>query len=116
MNGKKTSVWVTAEFIGFHQWNNAPQEVSFLRNLHRHVFKVKAQVAVSHSDRDVEFFILQRDLKEVLSLLRAKLSMDSGMSCEMMAEGIITSLQERGYVVEQVEVSEDGENGAIVRI
>jgi hypothetical protein len=35
-------IQVRTSFVGVHQWKDAPDEVAFLRNLHRHVFKVSA--------------------------------------------------------------------------
>lgn len=103
-------VWTTWSFVGYHKWENAPKEVDFLKNLHRHLFKVKVFVEVSHNDRDVEFFILQKKLKAIC------LDFDKKMmgSCEMIAEDIKKTLIKEYLKNVQVEVSEDGESGAIV--
>ena len=110
-----SNIWITTEFPGKHQWLNAPEEVSFLRNLHRHLFKVRVEVKVKHSDRDVEFFILKGDVNRLLcNTLIPHLEKTPSMSCEMMGELIITELVKQKYKVQSVEVSEDAENGAIV--
>ena len=44
----KIFVVVKTEFEGFHSWEDAPDEVSFLRNLHRHIFHVTAKWKVNH--------------------------------------------------------------------
>lgn len=107
----KISVWVTDSFVGFHKWVDAPDEVYFLRNEHRHVFHVKVSVAVTHGDRDVEFFILKRDLGNHC----ARFADQSFLySCEQLASMLGELLQEDRYKVQWVEVSEDGENGARV--
>ena len=108
----KTEIYITTNFTGFHCWPAAPEEVSFLRDLHRHVFHVKVAVRVTHDDRDVEFFKLKKDADAVIKLLAVELETACRqMSCEMMAGFIARSLMS-GYNVSSVEVSEDGENGA----
>lgn len=103
----KTIVWVTHLFEGFHSWPDAPDDVSFLRNNHRHVFDVKLGVEVSHSDRDVEFFQLQR---KVAAYVDTNFKGEMGhLSCEMIAKKLLVK-----FDACFVEVSEDGENGAIV--
>lgn len=89
-------------------------EVSFLRSLHRHEFHVKAEISVKHSDRDVEFFILQKELDSVCKNLYASKLLE-GVSCEMMAMAISDALASLGYSPVSVDVSEDGENGAVFR-
>lgn len=107
----KISVWVTASFVGFHKWIDAPDEVAFLRNEHRHVFHVKVSVAVTHGDRDVEFFILKRDLSDHCAGFAGRSFL---YSCEQVAFILGELLQKDQYKVQWVEVSEDGENGARV--
>lgn len=107
-----TLVYVTTSFVGYHRWTEAPAEVTFLRYWHRHVFHVKLTVRVDHSDRDVEFFMLKRDVDAYL-----KTAFDGGrfaFSCEQIAEFIIAKMQSQRYEVHSCEVSEDGENGAVV--
>lgn len=103
----KTLVWITTEFVGFHRWVDAPDEVAFLRDWHRHIFKVKIAVKVTHSDRDVEFFIFKKQVKEFLDNKYQNRQFES--SCEMIAEHIA-----KHFNAFRVSVSEDGENGAIV--
>lgn len=107
-------VYITTNFVGFHQWPNAPIEVAFLRDLHRHVFGVKVCVLVNGSDREVEFFTLKQDVDKAIRLLNMDLEQNQSMSCEMMAEWLIEALTDCEYKVTSVEVNEDGENGAIL--
>lgn len=112
----KRYVWVTSEFEAFHKWDKAPEVVSFLRNLHRHVFKVKVVFLVSHADRDLEFFMVKKMLNSYLADFLVPLSRgEHGMSCEMFAERIFSYFRSNDYPVCEVVVSEDGENGAIVK-
>lgn len=60
-------IYINTSFVGFHRWDSAPEEVAFLRDLHRHIFNVKVTVEVSHNDRDVEFFLLKKDVDFCIS-------------------------------------------------
>jgi len=113
-NSPLTSVYVTTTFVAFHNWPGAPVKVEFLRHLHRHVFHVRVEVDVSHSDRDVEFFIF-KELVDGLCILHFHGNRLIGISCEMIASTLANMLAAEGYTMRSVEVSEDGENGAILR-
>lgn len=59
----KTVVFCTLQIDGTHYWKDCPiEEVSFLRNNHRHMFHIKAYKEVFHDDRDVEFIWLKRKM------------------------------------------------------
>ncbi len=103
----KTIVWVQTQFEGFHRWKDAPRAVSFLRNFHRHIFKVKLGVEVGHGNREVEFFDLKDRIDDFLKVhIRANYF---DFSCEMIAAILLDT-----FNASFVEVSEDGENGATV--
>ena len=110
----RTSIVVRTQFEGFHCWPDAPEEVKFLRFPHRHLFKVACHFTVKHNDRDLEFFIVQKAIKEKINLLVAKAP--DNASCETMARFLLNSLLEEQYPVFKVTVSEDGENDAVVEI
>ena len=121
---KTTEVYVTLQVEGIHRWKDCPfDDVYFLRDYHRHVFHIKAYKLVTHSDRDVEFIMLKR---EILDYLRSRYTPQFGMnitaqhrpvhgfgdmSCEMIAEELINN-----FDLTRCEVSEDNENGAIVTV
>lgn len=112
---KKTGsvITVKAQFIGYHKWDGAPAEVSFLQNYHRHVFYVTLCLAVGHDDREKEFFMVQRQLKDVMVEEGYDNEAVLGLeSCEMIA----TNIGNRFYDmdVEWVKVSEDNENSTVV--
>jgi hypothetical protein len=77
------------------------------------MFHIKVEVRVNHDDRDKEFILLKR---EIIKWLKAVYSKDGdvcefgAMSCESIARVIRIQFE-----AEMVEVSEDGENGAIIR-
>ena len=101
----KRYVFITTQFEGFHCWPDAPNEVGFLRDIHRHIFHVKAWAQVDHGDRQIEFILLKRKIDQYIASIVKPIS----WSCEHWAEHL---LQQFGLA--SCEVSEDGENGAIV--
>lgn len=108
------TITVVGQYDGFHKYEDAPDEVAFLRNNHRHLFKWKATIEVFHNDRDVEFFMAQTEInRHIIPFINFSENLGS---CETQAEKIIEGLvntygTERYY---SVEVSEDGENCADV--
>lgn len=106
----KIYVTVTTQFEGFHCWPDAPDEVAFLRDRHRHMFHVKAVKRVSHDDRDVEFILLKRAIDTKVVTMQAADGVDvSTWSCERWALELVNE-----FGLSECEVSEDGENGARV--
>ena len=103
----KKIVWIKTSFEGFHRWINAPDDVAFLRDYHRHIFEVKLGVEVSDGDREVEFFQLKRKVESFI------LDEFEGhwfeFSCEQIAEFLLNK-----FDACFVEISEDGENGATI--
>lgn len=110
----RTRITVAAEFRAQHRWQACPHEdVAFLRDWHRHLFKVTLSVAVGHGDRQVEFFQLQALLREHVAVWEGQ---QVDMSCEMFAEDLMRVFVNLGYAVQEVSVSEDGENSATVEL
>ena len=105
---KKVFVFCTLEFESTHRWASCPiEEVSFLRFPHRHLFKVKCSKEVTHSDRDIEFIQLKRNVER---FVKETYCPDAGLnSCEHMAHFILEKFE-----LTSCEISEDGENGAVV--
>ena len=87
--------------------------VRFLGYPHRHMFHFRVRVSVSHNNRDIEFIMFKRELE---SLYNDSLFFLDYMSCEMIAEqliGYISTTYPGRYI--EVSVSEDGENGAVLK-
>ena len=103
----KRFVTISADFVGFHRWQDAPEEEAFLRNLHRHIFKVKVTFAVEHNDRNIEFFHKKKRLLGELARIEIFLRGEDGLSCEEIAETLMRKMK-----AVRVIVSEDGENEA----
>jgi len=106
----KMFVWIVTSFEGYHRWKDAPKEVEFLREWHRHIFHVRLEVPVNHDNRDVEFIMLKQSVEawlDVNGYLRGRFE----ESCEQIAIRLANA-----FSASQVEVSEDGENGARIVI
>lgn len=114
MGSTETFAVVRTRFEALHQWDDALNEVDFLRDSHRHEFHVKVKVEQFHDDRDVEYIMLKRALDDYL----AQWDRDQGQqSCEMMCKRILNEFLFLGYGDQRkyvVSVTEDGENGAEV--
>jgi hypothetical protein len=126
-------VWVTFQKEGIHKYPAAltdpalatgdEYDVSFLGHPHRHIFHFRVWIDVFHNDRDIEFIQFKRWLE---NLFRPKhtdnnnntdsvLSLDY-KSCEMIADDIYIQIAQR-YPDRAVwiEVSEDNENGCLIK-
>ena len=118
-------VWVTFTKEGIHKYPAAatdPQlatgdwrDVSFLAHPHRHIFHFRVWIDVLHNDRDVEFIQFKRWLERLYDSDTSTLSLDY-KSCEMIADDLYVQIAGR-YPDRAVwiEVSEDGENGCLIR-
>jgi len=118
-------IHVRTRFRGFHAWPSAPVEVSFLCLKHRHEFYVDITMPVEHTDREQEFFLVQQQLDSIIEGLYKKYWDDrigvydlGPKSCEMIAVEIGGKLLDRYTTISEVtvSVSEDNENGSILRI
>lgn len=108
-----TNIWVTFDKVGFHRYPDAPDEVAYLRDLHRHVFGFRVTIQVFHDDREIEFHMFKNWLT---SLYEGDLKVDY-KSCEMLAQELLEKILGKYNCAERmvaVEVSEDGECGATI--
>lgn len=105
------TIIVKTQFEACHRWPDAPDEVAFLRNLHRHMFFVEAELAVSHNDRELEFFIVKDRIRNFLTALMLEYANagNDTFSCEDIAEAVLSEIEAKS-----VTVYEDNENGARV--
>jgi hypothetical protein len=117
MQQTRTTVFITDRFTALHRWAAAPAIVWFLSVPHRHVFHVRCELRVTHSDRDIEFFMAKQKLHEILQAWDSDTYKDvHEMSCEMFAHVILQQMRGFFPTCFRVEVSEDGENGSVVEI
>lgn len=108
----RTNIIITLQVEGFHYWVNAPEEVAFLRDNHRHIFHYEVEKEVSHDDRDVEIIMFKREVQADLQLMYGDangICQFGPKSCEMLAKEIILR-----HEAVRVKVTEDNENGAVV--
>ena len=123
MQHAQRKIWVTFQKEGMHRYPAAATDpalatgdeydVSFLANPHRHIFHFRVWADVIHNDRDIEFIQFKRWLE---NLYRSGTLQLDYKSCEMMADDLyiqIASLYPNRAV--WIEVSEDGENGALIK-
>ncbi len=110
----KRKIWVTFSRIGFHNYPVAPDEVAYLKDRHRHKFNFRVTIDVFTDDREIEFHMF---LSRLENFFETKQLDVNNASCEMIAEKLIQQIT-KAYDCSQrevsVEVSEDGECGAIV--
>ena len=116
-------IFVTFQKEGMHKYPAAATDpslatgdeydVSFLQFPHRHIFHFKVWISVEHSDRAIEFIQFKRWLENLYN--QGTLQLDY-KSCEMMAEDLYKQISAK-YPGREVwiEVSEDGENGALIK-
>ena len=123
MQHAQRKIWVTFQKEGMHRYPAAATDpalatgdeydVSFLANPHRHMFHFRVWADVVHNDRDIEFIQFKRWLE---NLYRDNTLQLDYKSCEMMADDLYIQIASR-YPNRAVwiEVSEDGENGALIQ-
>jgi len=116
-------IWVTFQKEGIHCYPAAATDpalktgdeydVSFLGTPHRHIFHFRVWIDVVHNDRDIEFIQFKRWLQKLYQ--DGVIQLDY-KSCEMMSDDLYLQIAARypGRSV-WIEVSEDGENGALIK-
>lgn len=113
----KTFIGIRFEIEGFHNYPDASknygESVKFLEQTHRHIFKFNCKKRVNHDNRDEEFILLKRKVKQYLNTNIPVFDHEcydfGSMSCEMIAKQLL-----KKFDFDSVEVSEDGENYAVV--
>lgn len=108
----KTYIEVKNEIDLVHCYPAAPKEVEFLKNAHRHTFKISTRVQVFHDDREIEFYMLRDYLKRCFE----RDTFVDSISCEQLAKFAIEKVESKYGNKRRIIVSvfEDGINGAIV--
>ena len=105
---------VTFTLEGFHRYPQAPAPVAFLSERHRHLFNFTLRFRVNHCDRDKEFFLVSREVQQGLENIYGRPAEFGAASCEELARYLLIDYAPSGCC--QVEVWEDGENGALVTL
>ena len=123
MAAAQRKIWITFRKEGIHCYPAAAtdpalatgddMDVSFLGTPHRHIFHFRVWIDVVHNDRDIEFIQFKRWLEKLYAT--GTLALDF-KSCEMMSDDLYLQIAQK-YPDRAVwiEVSEDGENGALIK-
>lgn len=116
-----SKIFVTFQKEGTHKYPAAltdpslatgdEYDVSFLGYPHRHIFHFRVTLDIFHADRDIEFIQAKRWME---NLYKGELNVDF-KSCEMIATDLWNEIKIKYPGRDAtIEVSEDGENGAIM--
>ena len=113
---------VKTTFESLHKYNGSPESVKFLQGEHRHVFVVRAKIEVTDLNRELEFFIIKKDLDLLVKkYLKTAKKIDGVIptvieeSCEAIAAFFLDYLEAKYKSRRiEVEVSEDDENSSLV--
>ena len=107
-------IWVTFQKAGFHKYPAAAtdpnlNDVSYLGQKHRHLFKFKIYIEVFHNDRELEFHQFLNYCESLFSSSAIEIDFKS---VEMLADDlhleIIKKYPNRDI---KIDISEDGECG-----
>ena len=112
----QTNIIVKLQVEGTHNWPTAGDfepTMKYLEYQHRHMFHIDARREVFHDDRDVEFIVFKRMMRDYIEKTYYNPEIDccdfGSKSCEMLAQEIYKEF-ELCYCA----VYEDNENGAEV--
>lgn len=115
-----TTITVRTQFEGVHRYPDAPEEVAYLREPHRHMFGVCVEVEVFDDDRELEFIMVKHSIDSFFAnrvIHNCCVDLETA-SCEAVARMLLLHLaqvtkrsDERYW---KITVDEDGENGASV--
>lgn len=108
----QTFVYITTQREFFHRYKDAPDEVAYLRNMHRHLLHINAKVEVFDADREIEFIMFKHRIDEYLD----SVVYQANTSCETVAYSILNFIRDKygNHRDIKIVVSEDGENGVEV--
>lgn len=95
---------IQTSFPGFHHWPTAPEKFHYLRHVHRHVFHVRAEMIVTHDNRDIEFIDLKNQVEDFIRVNYSNQTFT--YSCEQISKTLSDI-----FHFDYVEVLEDNENG-----
>jgi hypothetical protein len=88
-------------------------DVSHLGSRHFHYFYFKVHIEVNHSNRDIEFIQLRRELEKMYDSGALELN---NKSCEMISDDLYLAIRDKyPNVGVMIDVSEDNINGSFTR-
>jgi len=104
-------IWITTQKELLHNYPDAPDAVSYLKNLHRHIFHFKIYLEIFTEDRDIEFIMFKKDVESMLNMFENL----EHRSCETFSKYLVSAIRNiypNRYI--KIETSEDGENGVLM--
>ena len=118
---KTKKVFCTFESEHLHRYSDADNayipgndendNVQFLKYTHRHIFKFRVEISITKENREIEFILMKHQLKNIVDTWAYNLG---ERSCEDLCIYLYNEMIDLGYEGDiKIEVSEDGENGAI---
>ncbi len=110
----KKTIIIQLVIAGFHRYPLAPASVAFLRDRHRHEFKIKAAFQVEDLDREKEFFIMRDDIADLIRREFGSPAEFGDLSCEAIASFILQKTKKVGGI--WIEVWEEETAGARIEI
>ena len=84
----KTNIICRLQVEGLHWWADASKyepTMVYLESPHRHMFYIEVKKAVFHDDRDVEFIVFKRKVKNILKMC----TMMNNMICVILETGLV---------------------------
>jgi len=88
-----TNIVVRFTLEGTHTWPDAPDEYKLLRARHGHNFLFECHIPVTHSDREMEFLKVRRELvASVRSSFKGEPCDFRANSCEALAEHVANTI------------------------
>lgn len=110
---ERCCVIVKLQVEGTHRWKDCNiEEVSFLRDFHRHIFYITCKKQVTDDDRQVEIICMKREIQKYLFTTYGNSPCQfGGRSCEMLARELA-----KKFELTYCSVLEDGENGAEITV
>jgi hypothetical protein len=112
--GFSSTIVVKLEREFIHRYKDAPEDVAFLRQWHRHMLKLEIEIEVSHLDRELEFIMVKRYVNHLFNMNEIDLTYVE-KSCETICKELIELLVKKyGERDMVITASEDGENGGRV--
>lgn len=106
----KTMIITKNKIEGFHFYSEAPKNVSFLKNNHRHIFYIECRFEVKNLNREIEIFTQQKSIESYIKNQYGIPAQFEGLSCEMIAVELL-----KEFNCSYVKVLEDGEGGAVIQ-
>jgi len=111
-------IWIKFQREGIHAYPAAAtdpklEDVKFLAHPHRHIFHFNVGIEIFHNDREIEFIQFKRWIENIY---RNSLLQLDNKSCEMISDDLFDIIAQQ-YPNRDIEisVSEDGENGSLIK-